>query len=483
MNANFPTRLLLILAIMGMGYSVQAQSVYTLQDFQNTDPSIRMSAFYALIQPGVQLDDTTRVALFNLLITETAFIEAQDQLNVDNEDDAYAEYYSQLVDVIASLRDIRSLGGLAELVQSGSIVTDALASFGAPALDTITALVSSSDPTVTTGAAIVLEKMLSPQNVASVSDPVSLGKIGLALYVASSSPSRFTRQVATDSQATLRTIDTTPPTFNCVPPSADGLWHNTNLSFNCTAQDNIGLTPSSPATFALRTAVPVGTETSNASTGIQPLCDLAINCVTAGPIGGNMIDLKPPTITVTTPVSGATYKADQILSAAYSCTDLGSGVAACVGTVPTGSNVDTAPNGISTPKTFVVNSADKVGNSSSQSVSYTISCHYVGLGVSPTTVSKGSIVMITGDVMSCTPNAQTIREEFSLTGPLGPSCAKTSTVMFTTPPFTIPPGTSKSISFPFLIPKNACAGTYTTTSITLLGGTVIDSSSSTLIVQ
>jgi len=42
--------------------------------------------------------------------------------------------------------------------------------------------------------------------------------------------------------------------------------------------------------------------------------------------------------------------------------------------------------------------------------------------------------------------------------------------MFTTPQFTLAAGTSKTVSFPFIVPKNACAGTYTTTSATLLGG-------------
>jgi hypothetical protein len=81
------------------------------------------------------------------------------------------------------------------------------------------------------------------------------------------------------------------------------------------------------------------------------------------------------------------------------------------------------------------------------------------------------------------PAAQTISEKITLTGPLGPSCSKTSTVMFTTPQFTLAAGTSKTVSFPFIVPKNACVGTYTTTSATLLGGVMIDSTSAALTVQ
>lgn len=113
----------------------------------------------------------------------------------------------------------------------------------------------------------------------------------------------------------------------------------------------------------------------------------------------------------------------------------------------------------------------------------TVTCHYVTLAINPSIVALGGKITITGIVMSCTPAAQTISEKFTLTGPLGPSCSKISTVMFTTPQFTLAAGTSKTISFPFIVPKNACAGTYTTTATTLLGGIVIDGTSATLTVQ
>jgi len=279
-------------------------------------------------------------------------------------------------------------------------------------------------------------------------------------------------------------IDMHAPTFACVPPAANNVWHITNQSFNCAAVDSLsGLNSTSPASFVLATSVAAGTETANASTNSQNLCDLAVNCAAAGPISGNMVDLKPPAISITTPINGATYKGNQTVNAAYACTDLGSGVATCTGTVPNGSKIDTSPNGTSTTKTFIVNAKDAVGNAATQLESYLVSCHYVALGVSPSTVPRGSKITVTGTVMSCTPGPQTISEKFTLTGPLGPSCAKTSTVMFTTPPFTLPAGTSQAISFPFLVPKSACAGTYTTTSTTLLGGTPIDFTSATLTVQ
>jgi 6-phosphogluconolactonase len=197
-------------------------------------------------------------------------------------------------------------------------------------------------------------------------------------------------------------------------------------------------------------------------------------------------DTTPPTISITTPANGAIYSANQVVKAAYTCTDAGSGsgIASCTGTVPNGANIDTAPSGTSTAKTFAVNATDVAGNPASKAVSYTVSCHYVGLGISPSTVARGGKITVTGTVNSCTSSSQTVSVKFTLTGPLGPkSCASCSTVMFTSPPFTIPAGTKKTISFPFVIPKTACPGKFTLTATTLAGGTAVDSSSATLTVQ
>jgi len=180
------------------------------------------------------------------------------------------------------------------------------------------------------------------------------------------------------------------------------------------------------------------------------------------------------------------YQANQIVNAAYGCADGGSGLQTCTGTVPSGSQIDTSLTGSSATKTFTVQSTDVVGNQSSQTVTYTVqaqSCHYVTLSIAPSTVKRGGVATVSASIKSCAGSAQTISENFTLTGPLGQSCSKSSTVMFTTPKFTLPPGTSKSVSFPFLIPKSACAGTYTTTATTLLGGSPIDSTSVTLTVQ
>jgi hypothetical protein len=163
-------------------------------------------------------------------------------------------------------------------------------------------------------------------------------------------------------------LDKTPPSINCV--AADGVWHASDVTISCSASDGVsGLANSTDANFSLTTSVPAGTETSNAATGTHSVCDVAGNCATAGPISGNMVDKKPPTISITTPANTG-YLLNQAINANYACTDGGSGVATCTGTVANGSSIDTSSVG---SKTFTVNAGDKVGNvAPPQSVSYSV---------------------------------------------------------------------------------------------------------------
>jgi hypothetical protein len=179
--------------------------------------------------------------------------------------------------------------------------------------------------------------------------------------------------------------DTTPPVVSCV--SADGAWHALDVSIACTAADSgSGLANPVDANFALSTSVPAGTETANAATGTRLVCDLAGNCTTAGPIPGNMIDKKPPSITLSTPAA-TTYALNQAVAASYSCSDGGSGVATCAGPVANGANTDTATVG---SKTFTVSSTDNVGNAAKQSVSYSVTYNICLLYDSSKSVKSGA---------------------------------------------------------------------------------------------
>jgi hypothetical protein len=273
-------------------------------------------------------------------------------------------------------------------------------------------------------------------------------------------------------------LDKTPPTImgTRVPAANAQGWNDTSVSVSFSCADTLSGLAGSPPPSTL-------VSSQGASQSVSGTCqDMAGNSSTATVAAIN-IDTTPPTITVVTPLKGATYTANQDVFASYSCSDSLSGIASCAGSVPNNVKLDTSSGGA---KTFVVNAIDLAGNSVSQTVNYSVisPCQYVTLGFKYTTVTRGSTDVFTGTVSSCTTTPQNVSLKFSLTGPLGPkACATSTTVMFATPQFTISPGTSKTVSFPFIIPKTACAGSYTVTATTILGGVPIDSSSASLTVK
>jgi hypothetical protein len=199
-----------------------------------------------------------------------------------------------------------------------------------------------------------------------------------------------------------------------------------------------------------------------------------------------MTDTVPPAITLTTPPpSGGSYTARQRVQAAYGCVDTESGPATCAGTVANGSNIDTTPtDGLSTTKTFTVNSTDNVGNAATPSTTtYTVSCNYASVTLSPAAITRPAFAIVTTSVMDCKTAPQTVKVKFTLSGPLGRNCSDSDTVMFTTPSFTIRSGTSSSFWLPFFVGRNVCAGTYTLITTTLQGSSTIDTVTSTLMVH
>jgi hypothetical protein len=168
---------------------------------------------------------------------------------------------------------------------------------------------------------------------------------------------------------TLPDIDA--PVIEC--DAADGLWHADNVSVACAAADaGKGLANTQDANFVLTTNVPASGELANAFTNSHEVCDAALpdpNCATAGPIGGNKVDLKAPWVGVTTPAAGATYAQGQVVTANYSCQDGGSGVKSCSGPVASGQPIDTSTLGA---KAFQVTGTDNVLHSTVVNVPYTV---------------------------------------------------------------------------------------------------------------
>jgi hypothetical protein len=175
-----------------------------------------------------------------------------------------------------------------------------------------------------------------------------------------------TAGVSSAPQSITVQVDQTAPTVACATPSTG--WSATDVAISCTATDAAsGLANPGQALLTLSTSVPGGTETASATTGSATVCDVAGNCATVGPITALKVDRLPPSITITAP--GGTYTTGQLVIAAYSCTDGGSGVATCVGPQPSGSLVNTLLVGT---HSFVVDATDAVGNHSQAVATYTV---------------------------------------------------------------------------------------------------------------
>ena len=80
-------------------------------------------------------------------------------------------------------------------------------------------------------------------------------------------------------------------------------------------------------------------------------------------------DTTPPEITITSPTAGQAVTQGATLVASYSCSDEGSGVTSCVGTVPSGSTLSTSQVGWSS---LSVTSTDAAGNTASATRSYRV---------------------------------------------------------------------------------------------------------------
>ena len=119
-------------------------------------------------------------------------------------------------------------------------------------------------------------------------------------------------------------------------------------------------------------------------------------------------------------------------------------------------------------------------NSSTANLLEQIVCGVL-LSISPSTMRQGGTITLTGQVISCATAPQTVVVKFSLSGPLQPNkCGSTKSDIHTTPPFALPAKTSKSVSFPFMIPTGVCPGMYSITVTTMVNGNGISTSTSSL---
>ena len=158
------------------------------------------------------------------------------------------------------------------------------------------------------------------------------------------------------------------PTVECGSPN--GSWHGQNVSIPCTASEPGGaLAHPEEASFSLSTSVGEGEETAGAYTSSREVCDTSGRCTLAGPVGPLKIDRKAPSIDVSEPEEGAVVVQGSTLKASYSCSDGGSGVASCEGSVPSGGALETSAAG---EYELSVAATDGVGNAATRTIHYTV---------------------------------------------------------------------------------------------------------------
>lgn len=130
----------------------------------------------------------------------------------------------------------------------------------------------------------------------------------------------------TDAAPTAK-IDRSAPHVTCDTASLASGWSKDNVTVTCTATDTgSGLADSSLARFTLATQVATNASDGDASTNTAAVCDVAGNCVTAGPVAHLEVDRSAPVVTCDVPTPGTWYKGS---SKAFACTatDSGSGLA------------------------------------------------------------------------------------------------------------------------------------------------------------
>ena len=102
--------------------------------------------------------------------------------------------------------------------------------------------------------------------------------------------------------------------------------------------------------------------------------------------GGGGPDVTDPTVTLLTPLEGASFAPGQVVNADYTCTDAGSGIASCAGDVADGSPIDTSTLGL---HSFTVVGTDNATNTTTVSHNYTVVAPAVGLAVDAVSSTSG----------------------------------------------------------------------------------------------
>jgi len=259
------------------------------------------------------------------------------------------------------------------------------------------AVVDTTPPSITCPAPITAEAtsfagaVVAP-GAASASDiagPVTVaGPSGAATYPLGTTTLTYTATDQSGNQssctATITVVDTTPPSISCpaaVTVEATSVAGAFVTPGAATASDIAGpVTITGPAAGTYPLGTTSTTYTATDFVGNTNSCHSSIT----------VHDTTAPSITITTPAH-TVYAIGQMVNASYSCSDAGSGVASCTGTVASGTSIDTSSAGT---KSFTVTAVDNVGNTSHQTVTYEVGYNICTLYDSTRAVQSGATIPI-----------------------------------------------------------------------------------------
>src|SRR5712691_9427075 len=259
------------------------------------------------------------------------------------------------------------------------------------------AVVDTTPPSITCPAPITAEAtsfagaVVAP-GAASASDiagPVTVaGPSGAATYPLGTTTLTYTATDQSGNQgsctATITVVDTTPPSISCpaaVTVEATSVAGAFVTPGAATASDIAGpVTITGPAAGTYPLGTTSTTYTATDFVGNTNSCHSSIT----------VHDTTAPSITITTPAH-TVYAIGQMVNASYSCSDAGSGVASCTGTVAGGTSIDTSSAGT---KSFTVTAVDNVGNTSHQTVTYEVGYNICTLYDSTRAVQSGATIPI-----------------------------------------------------------------------------------------
>jgi hypothetical protein len=180
--------------------------------------------------------------------------------------------------------------------------------------------------------------------------------------------------------------DTTAPTTTIGLSGTSGLagWYVSDVGVTLNATDNAGGSGVKEIHYILNSATE---EIVSGSTASFTISTEGVNTLSFWAVDneGNIetqnsqeikIDKTVPIITVTVPQQGASYLLNEVVTADWSATDATSGINSAVGTVASGSQINTSSVG---SKSFEVTATDNAGNTDTKTVTYKVCYDFIGV--------------------------------------------------------------------------------------------------------